>query len=273
MANIVAAMSSVHSPLMMSAPQMADEATWGRINTGFDTLRDTFTSAGADTIVVISDEHFNALDPRRYPSFGVVTAETSVGPVENWLGVPCNSISVRFEPELAEAVLDEGVRQGFDLTRIGEVGLDHGFLTCLNFLTPQWNMSYLWLIQNCVLPPLPSLKRCYDFGRMVGQAIRSWDSSRRVALLGTGGLSHAVGTPDMGKVDAHFDRKFLDLLCQQDPAMLDITDAEIDAVGNGTHEIRNWIAVAGAVEGAKGEVVMYEEGTMVVGFGMMQFQL
>ena len=108
---------------------------------------------------------------------------------------------------------------------------------------------------------------------MVGQAIRSWDSSRRVALLGTGGLSHAVGTPDMGKVDAHFDQKFLDLLCQHDPAMFDITDAEMDAVGNGTHEIRNWIAVAGAVEGARGEVVMYEEGTMVVGFGMMQFQL
>ena len=54
--------------------------------------------------------------------------------------------------------------------------------------------------------------------------------------------------------------------------MLDITDVEMEAIGNGTHEIRNWIAVAGAVEGAKGEVVMYEEA-MVVGFGMMQFQL
>jgi aromatic ring-opening dioxygenase catalytic subunit (LigB family) len=107
---------------------------------------------------------------------------------------------------------------------------------------------------------------------MVGQAIRSWDSSRRVVILGTGGLSHAVGTPDMGKVDEQFDKRFLDLLCRQDPAMLDITDVEMEAIGNGTHEIRNWIAVAGAVEGAKGEVVMYEEA-MVVGFGMMQFQL
>ncbi len=272
MAEIVAAMSSVHSPLMMSTPQMADEATWGRINNGFNTLRENFTSAGADTIVVISDEHFNALHPRSYPSFGVVTAETGVGPVENWLNVPCDSISVNFEPELAEAVLNEGVRQDFDLTRVGEARLEHGFLTCLNFMTPQWDMSYLWLIQNCVLAPLPSLKRCYDFGRMVGQAIRSWDSPRRIAILGTGGLSHAVGTPDMGKVDQQFDKKFLDLLCQQDPAMFDITDVELDAIGNGTHEIRNWIAVAGAVEGAKGEVVMYEEA-LVVGFGMMQFQL
>jgi hypothetical protein len=46
----------------------------------------------------------------------------------------------------------------------------------------------------------------------------------------------------------------------------------LDASGNGTHEIRNWVAVAGAVAGAKGEVVMYEP-MMAVGFGMMRFQL
>jgi hypothetical protein len=93
-----------------------------------------------------------------------------------------------------------------------------------------------------------------------------------VAILGTGGLSHAVGTPDMGKIDAKFDKKFLKRLCANSPALRKITDAEMEAVGNGTHEIRNWVAVAGAVEGAKGEVVMYEK-TMAVGFGMMRFQL
>jgi aromatic ring-opening dioxygenase catalytic subunit (LigB family) len=272
MAQIVAAMASVHVPLLTSAPHLADQAMWDKIHHGFDTLRSTLTDSGADTLVVISDEHFNALDPRRYPSFGVVTAATGVGPVENWLGIPPNSITVKFVPELGETILGEGVRQGFDLTRIGEAGLEHGFLTCLHFLTPRWDLSYLWLIQNCVLPPLPSMSRCYEFGRMVGDAIRKWGGSRRVALLGTGGLSHAVGTPDMGKIDPQFDAKFLDLLCANSPALGDISDGEMDAVGNGTHEIRNWVAVAGAVAGAKGEVVMYEP-MMAVGFGMMRFQV
>jgi aromatic ring-opening dioxygenase catalytic subunit (LigB family) len=272
MAQIVAAMASVHSPLLTSAPHMADEASWKKIHRGFDTLRETLTASGADTLVVISDEHFNALDPRRYPSFGVVTAPTADGPVENWLGIPRNSLHLNFVPELAETIMEEGVQRGFDLTRLGEVGLDHGFVTCLNFLTPKWDMSYLWLIQNCVLPPLPSVARCYDFGRAVGDAIRKWGGSRRIALLGTGGLSHAVGTPDMGRIDPQFDRKFLDLLCANSPALRDYTDAELDASGNGTHEIRNWVAVAGAVAGAKGEVVMYEP-MMAVGFGMMRFQL
>jgi hypothetical protein len=107
---------------------------------------------------------------------------------------------------------------------------------------------------------------------MVGQAIRNWDSPRRVALLGTGGLSHAVGTPDMGRIDPKFDRKFLKQLCKNSPSLRKITDAEMDASGNGTHEIRNWVAVAGAVEGTQGEVVMYEP-MMAVGFGMMRFQV
>lgn len=272
MAQLVAAMASVHVPLLTSAPHMASEAMWEKIHAGFNSLRETLTASGADTLVVVSDEHFNAIDPRRYPSFGVVTSETGVGPVENWLGIPSNSIKVRFAPDLAETVLREGVSQGFDLTRLSEAGLEHGFLTVLNFLTPKWDMSYLWLIQNCVLPPLPSVKRCYEFGRMVGRAIRQWDSNRRVAIIGTGGLSHAVGTPDMGKVDPKFDAKFLKRLCANSPSMLKITDAELDAVGNGTHEIRNWVAVAGAAEGAKGEVVMYEP-MMAVGFGMMRFQM
>ncbi len=201
MAQIVAAMGSVHNPLLMAGPARVEALMWDKFERGFAALRQTLQDSGADTVVVISDEHFNALSPRHYPSFGVVAAETCRGPSENWLGVACNSITVNCLPELAEAIMREGLQRGFDLTRIGEAGLDHGFLTCLHHMTPDWNLSYVWLIQNCVLPPLPSVKRCYDFGRMVGNAIRSWDSPRRVALLGTGGLSHAVGTPDMGSVD------------------------------------------------------------------------
>ena len=52
MAQIVAAMASVHSPLLTSAPHMADEAAWKKINHGFDTLRETLTASGADTLVV-----------------------------------------------------------------------------------------------------------------------------------------------------------------------------------------------------------------------------
>src|SRR6266446_6098605 len=247
MAHLAAAMASVHIPSLLAAPHRFAPPVWEKFQQGFGTLRETLTTAGVDTIVVISDEHFNALDPDCYPAFGVVTADTCTGPVENWLGVPRGSITVQGVPELGEVILREGVHQEFDLTRLGSVHLEHGFLTCLHFLTPRWDLSYLWLIQNCVLPPLPSVGRCYEFGRMVNEAIRKWDGSRRVAVLGTGGLSHAVGTPDMGRIDQKFAAKFLDLLCANSPALRDIADAEMEAVSNGTHEVRNWVAVAGVV--------------------------
>jgi hypothetical protein len=41
MAQIVAAMASVHVPLLTSAPQMIDQTMWQKIHKGFDTLRDT----------------------------------------------------------------------------------------------------------------------------------------------------------------------------------------------------------------------------------------
>jgi aromatic ring-opening dioxygenase catalytic subunit (LigB family) len=181
-----------------------------------------------------------------------------------------DSITVRGAPELAAIILREGRKRGFDPAPLPAARLDHGFLTCLHFLTPAWDLSYLWLIQNCVLPPLPSVGRCYEFGRLVGEAIAAWEGDRRVALLGTGGLSHAVGTPEMGRVDSAFDARLLGLLSANSPALGEITDAELDAAGNGTHEIRNWVAVAGAVAPAKGEVVLYED-VPGCGSGMMRF--
>jgi peroxiredoxin len=69
MAHLVAAMASVHLPSLLAAPQRFTPAAWEKFQQGFGTLRHTLTTAGVDTIVVISDEHFNALDPRCYPSF------------------------------------------------------------------------------------------------------------------------------------------------------------------------------------------------------------
>ena len=74
MADLVAAMASVHLPSLLSAPERFTPSVWEKFQDGFATLRQTLTSAGVDTIVVISDEHFNALHPDAYPAFGVVTA-------------------------------------------------------------------------------------------------------------------------------------------------------------------------------------------------------
>jgi hypothetical protein len=118
---------------------------------------------------------------------------------------------------------------------------------------------------NCAAPPLPSPRRCFAVGRWLADAVADWDGARRVAIVATGGLSHAVGTPDQGRIDVDFDERFLDAFCSGRGASLAaMTDAEIAAAGSSTGEVRSWIMLAGAFAGRPAERVFYAP---IAGFG------
>ena len=74
----------------------------------------------------------------------------------------------------------------------------------------------------------------------------------RIAIVGTGGISHWPATPDSGKVNEAWDREFLDRWLRNDKtALLSYTDAACYRDGGqGGFEIRTFIAVAAAAGGA-----------------------
>ncbi|MGH7356476.1 MAG: protocatechuate 3,4-dioxygenase, partial [Candidatus Rokuibacteriota bacterium] len=84
--------------------------------------------------------------------------------------------------------------------------------------------------------------------------------AERIALLATGGMSRWGGTPEAGRINPVWDQRSLDHFARADVAALTrLTWAEIVRDGgNGGQEIRNWIALLGAVPGWKGEVLAYE---------------
>jgi len=69
-----------------------------------------------------------------------------------------------------------------------------------------------------------------------------------------------VGTPETGRINPEFDHRVLDHVARADvEPLLRLTWAEIERDGgNGGQEIRNWVALLGAVPGWKGEVLAYE---------------
>ena len=82
----------------------------------------------------------------------------------------------------------------------------------------------------------------------------------RIALVGTGGISHWPATPDSGKINEEWDRQFLDEWgrCDREALMqYDDTSAYL-AAGQGAFEIRTFIAVSGATAGTTGTVHHYE---------------
>ena len=79
-------------------------------------------------------------------------------------------------------------------------------------------------------------------------------------MIATGGLSHWPGEAQHGKINIPFDKNFLANLIARDHTQLTAyTHDEISVeAGSGGHEIRTWIALAGAVPSWKAELIAYE---------------
>jgi len=90
----------------------------------------------------------------------------------------------------------------------------------------------------------------------VGDAIRAWDSDKRVLIVGTGGLSHQLEGERAGHLNPEFDRKFMDSLLNEDPSWIEQFSSEdiIEAVGTAGLEIIMWVAARNALRGPVREV-------------------
>lgn len=105
---------------------------------------------------------------------------------------------------------------------------------------------------NTFFPPnQPTARRCFEFGRAVGRAIKCWPGAGRVAVFGSGGMSHFV-------IDEEFDRRIFDAIARRDGETLCAIDE--DYLQSGTSELKTWIMAAGALfdTDLDGGVVGYE---------------
>ena len=109
---------------------------------------------------------------------------------------------------------------------------------------------------NCQGPPLTPLNRTWEFGAALRRACDS--VPEKIALVGTGGISHWPATPDSGKINEPWDREFLDRLMRNDKeALLSYKDEQTyEEAGQGGFEIRTYIAAAAAAKG-QGELQFY----------------
>lgn len=258
MADLVAAFAASHAPLIVSDPDSARAEQKRRIHEAMYQLRDELLAASPTALVICSNEHFINFFYDNLPPFCVGMADRYLGPVEPWLGMP--QAWVPGQHKLGEWIVSHALEHDFDLSLSQELRLDHGVMAVLHFLTPDMDLPIVPIIQNCSINPMPTLGRCYQLGQELGRAIAEWPAQgERVALVGAGGLSHWAGLPQMGQINESFDRRFLDLVARgQAKKALALTPSEIEAAGNGAHEIRSWLTVAGAMGGRPGRLLAYE---------------
>ncbi|WP_246658171.1 hypothetical protein [Rhizobium sp. FKY42] len=169
-------------------------------------------------------------------------------PIEHWLKAKRRVFAGN--QAFGGYLLQEALKADFDPSFSIEMVLDHGSLTPLELAGFDPDLPIVPILFNCVQPPIPTMRRYYQFGKFLGDAIRRYDGVKRVAILATGGISHDIATPRMGMVNREFDENLLQLLEAGDPdAVLNYATEQVHTAGNGAEEIRMWIAAMGAPNG------------------------
>lgn len=150
--------------------------------------------------------------------------------------------------ELANHLIGDLVADGFDITRATQLprhqdhwhsGIGHAFGFIYRQIMRDMVIPNVPIVTNTFFPPnQPTARRCFDLGRSVGNSIAQWKPDARIAIFGSGGMSHFV-------IDESLDRQMLDALGSRDEAAL--TGIKESWLQSGSSELKNWIAAAGAL--------------------------
>jgi hypothetical protein len=252
---LVFAAAAAHAPGITGWPQAAEVSQRDRFHAAYLALAALFREARPETVVMFAAEHWANFFLDNYPAFCIARAESFMGPLETAINIPTQT--VRGDPETAGAILEACYANGIEPSFTDELTLDHGTMVPYSFLAPGSDVAMVPILINALTPPLPSPRRCFELGRIVGEAVAR--SSKRIAIVASGGLSHNPGTPTAGVIDQAFDREFLRAFCAGDTVRLcAYTTESIAPAGFGAQEIRNWIALAAATPGRRARLLGYE---------------
>src|SRR5712692_10304114 len=261
MADIVAAALTAHAPLITGRPEVSKPEQRDRLHAGFHELRRRFAAARPDLLVMFVNDHLQNFAYNNLPAFCIGLAGSYEAPSEGgaaFMRIPARTL--HGNPEWAMALLEAGLGAGIDFAYSHDIESWDELSVPLHFLMPDGEVPLVTVYTNCAAPPLPTPRRCHQVGAFVGDFIRGRPSGERVALVATGGISDWVGTPETARLTPPFARRVLDPVARAATAPLTRpTSADIERDGgNGGPEIRNWIALLGAVPGWKGDVLAYE---------------
>jgi Catalytic LigB subunit of aromatic ring-opening dioxygenase len=199
-----------------------------RVKVGFSTLRAELEAAKADAVIIIGDDQNELFSNALIPSFAMFIGDEAEGtqsiswvgekPKDNWMKLACSSAVAKVALNgLVERDFDFGFAEKLVPLARPEHGLGHAFTRIGHAMGLAENgIKAVLIFTNAYHPPLPSAPRCYA----LGQALRDIFANRpeRVAIYGSGGLSHDPLGPRAGWVDEPLDRWVLDRIARGEGA-------------------------------------------------------
>ncbi|WP_030263477.1 catechol 1,2-dioxygenase [Streptomyces violens] len=294
MTEIVLGVGASHSTLMNTHwGQTLHKDRAERFRDALHQARDALAEARPDTVVLVGSNHFRGFWLDLIPSFTLGVGECLASGESGTPKGP-QPVDVPLARHLADTLVDGG---RFDVAFSARLQIDHGQSHAIQYLLDGLGAEIVPLVVNVFAPPLPTLDRCEQLGRAIREAVLAFPGDRRVAVVGSGGLSHRLPWPDWRAPDGEdeefmvgawlngrnnwqdydqrrreiiraaeaaitpaFDEEFLALLERGEAHRLTAYTSEQleEAAGNGAQELRTWLLMASVLDHVPGRRLAYE---------------
>lgn len=185
MAEIVVGAALSHSPVMNVEVPAEHRPAVDAYRNAARRLGDEIRAARPDALVVYTQDHFRSVFYNNMPAFLIGVGEvTRWG---DWRGTPG---PLKTDLPLARHVARGLFKLGFEPALSYDLRVDHGTAQVLDLLGLA-DLPVIPVFINAHAPPLPTPARSYALGEAVRSAVQAFPEARRVAVIGSGGLSHA----------------------------------------------------------------------------------
>ena len=275
MAEMVGGFLMPHLPTIPSGMLLEDAEVRSRVYGAFDRITRRLAELRVDTVIIVGDDHYECFGPHCIPSCLVVTGDVNVSDHVELLGMPKGLMPNN--PMLARHIVETGYDDGIDWAFAKYLGVDHS-------IAVPWTMTakkvpgvrIIPVYINDVVMPVIRSRRAQQLGQSIRRAVDSFPGTDRVAIFGTGGISHWVGSPGMGNINQEFDRKVMAMVEAGDiEGLIALPDRQVlEEAGNGAIEIKNWSVAMAAVPEATNLAIAYEPVVpWVTGCGFAELKL
>jgi 2,3-dihydroxyphenylpropionate 1,2-dioxygenase len=292
MSQVVYGVAASHSTLMNTHWHEVDGLDRAEaFRDGLLATRELIAAARPDVVVIIGSNHFRGFWLDLMPAFTIGVGEC-IASGES--GTPSGPQAV--DTQLARHLVNHLVDHDFDVALSANLQIDHGITHAMQWLLHGLDVPIVPVVVNVFAPPLPTMRRCEQLALAMRDAIAGDGSDKRVVVIGSGGLSHALPFPqwdapvsdnDRFMVDAwtngrnrwqEFDPRRREIIRASPPVLNDVFDHEVLALataghlhatgswttndiaergGNGAQETRTWLMAAALCGHIPAQVIVH----------------
>ncbi len=196
------------------------EAHWQRFRNAHATLRKQLEAFNPDALIIIGGDQSEMFDKSNKANMMVYTGPEAFGLNSGLMfaGLTGEQYFTHYkcDVQLAKWLLSELVTsEGFDMASSDEMhplgsvmghpanGLPHAFVNPAEII-PTPDLPTVLIYENTYDPPaMISASRCYQLGQALARILER--SGKRIAIYGSGGLSHDIGGPRTMWIDEPLD--------------------------------------------------------------------